>query len=111
MMSAFEQAAQLEPESIALQFRFAEAYYDMWQPDFAAALEQWRFIQEVFGDRLSSAEQNAIGLHLARCLAELGSYEEAKEIAISVEAPGFSETRDDLLEQIERFMEEVQHAE
>lgn len=111
MMSAFEQAARLEPKSIALQFRFAEAYYDMWQPDFGAALNQWQFIEEVFGDHLSVAEQNAIRLHQARCLAELGHYEEARVMAAALDAAGFRETRDDLLEQIEHLMEESQHVE
>lgn len=111
MMSAFERAAELEPQSIALQFRFAEAYYDMWQPDFGKALQQWQFISELFEDRLSVAEKNAIWLHKARCLAELGEYEEAGALATAVEAPGFSETRDDLLDQIELLMEETRNVE
>lgn len=111
MMSAFERAAGLEPDSIALQFRFAEAYYDMWQPDFDLALQQWRFIHNKFKDQLSAAEKNAILLHKARCLAEIGEYEEARSLAAVVDAPGFIETRDDLLEQIENLIEESLHVE
>lgn len=99
MMAAFEKAAQLQPDQMNLRFRFAEAHYDLWQPDFGGALREWDRILAHFPD-MTEPERHAVQLHRARCLAELEYYEEAREAALTVDHPAFNFTRDDILEQI-----------
>jgi tetratricopeptide (TPR) repeat protein len=85
MLAAFKAAAALEPDTLPLQFRYGEAFYDVDSPDWNVALAHWQALQANPG--LSPLQQDATRLHQARCLVGLGRIEEAKVIANAVESP------------------------
>lgn len=81
MLDAFRQAAELAPDNIPFAYRHCEAYYDLEQPDWAAALAAWRAL----GARLSAAiEVQTVRLHEANILIRQGKPDEARAILEAV---------------------------
>ena len=105
MIRAFAQAAELEPDLLSMQFRYGEAYYDMAEPDWEAALKQWQGMAERLGGEMGSTERDALRLHTARVLAELGHMDAAREEAERVVSKGLLATRDDLIRQFDEWIE------
>lgn len=65
MLDGFKQAAELAPDNIPFAYRYCEAYYDLEQPDWAAALASW----QALGARLTAPiEQQTVRLHEANIL-------------------------------------------
>lgn len=85
MLNAFATAKDLEPDTLPLQFRYGEAFYDVEAPDWETALAHWESLRSHPG--LTALEADAIRLHMARCLIELGRTAEARLIAESVQSP------------------------
>lgn len=85
LMEAFRKAAELKPGEITLQFRLGEAYYDIADPDWEAALAHWENLRGM--DGLNPLQVDAIRLHRARCLVELGRRDEAEALVRGVENP------------------------
>jgi tetratricopeptide (TPR) repeat protein len=85
LLKAFRTAAELEPDTLPLQFRYGEAFYDVADPDWQAALDQWQFIAA--RDDLTPLQVDAVRLHRARCLSALGRKTEARELIDAVESP------------------------
>lgn len=104
MIRAFAQAAELAPSLVSMQFRFGEAHYDMTDPDWEGALRQWQRMATDLGDDLSATERDALRLHTARVLAELGRMDEARKEAEMVETAGLISTRDDLIRQFDEWI-------
>jgi len=98
MLEAFRLAAANDPENLVFQFRYGEAFYDLDQPDWSAALAHWERVAA--RDDLSVIQASAVTLHRARVLMELGRLDEAAVLARSVDLPGLTNTRDALLEEI-----------
>ena len=98
MLEAFEQAAKLEPENRDFQFRYAEAFYDVVEPDWNRALEIWEALQSTAQYERETA---AITLHRAKVLSAMGRYPEARRLAESVEDPALELSRKALLEEID----------
>lgn len=105
MIRAFAQAAALEPNLSSMQFRYGEAYYDMAEPNWEGALAQWRRMAANMEDVLGPTERDALRLHTARVLAELGRMDEARAEAEMVVAAGLIPTRDDLIRQFDDWIE------
>lgn len=99
MLEAFRQAAALASGDLVYQFRYGEAHYDVHEPDWSEALTHWRWL--ALRDDLDDLGRQAVALHEARCLGELGRYEEARERAMSVTEPGLETSRKALLVAIE----------
>ena len=87
MLDAFRTAMELEPDSIELKFRYGEAFYDTASTDWELALAHWKALEE--NPDLSPTQLDAVFLHQARCLAELGQLEEARRTALRVSTPEF----------------------
>lgn len=97
MLAAFRTAAELEPQTLALQFRLGEAFYDLSSPDWEAALAHW---EQLSGHPdLSALQQDAVRLHRARCLIGLGQTEAARELADAVESEELRPSAQSLLEE------------
>ncbi|MGC9452979.1 MAG: tetratricopeptide repeat protein [Oceanipulchritudo sp.] len=85
LLAAFQTAAQLEPATLPLQFRYGEAFYDVDNPDWNTALAHWQALFQ--NPALSQLQQDAVRLHQARCLIELGRPVEARALAEAVQSP------------------------
>lgn len=96
MLEAFRMAAELAPDNKIFQFRYGEAFYDVEEPDRERALAHWTQLQT--NPSLSEIELDAVRLHRARHLMELGRSSEARRIAAEVTSPGLFYSRDQLFE-------------
>jgi tetratricopeptide (TPR) repeat protein len=99
MHEAFRLASRLEPDNWGFAYRFAESFYDLESPDWVAALVVW--------DRLEKRtppgpEADAIRLHRANVLIRLDCPEDARALVETVTDPALAETRNELLERLEK---------
>ena len=85
MLRSFSKARSLQPDSLPLQFRYCEAYYDLEHPDWDIALGHWQDLAS--RQDLSPLQQDAVRVHQARCLSELGRYPEAETFLSQVQSP------------------------
>ena len=97
MQEAFATAASLDPENRLFRFRYAESFYDVEAPDWETALQSWEALQEVAQPGL---EVEAILLHRANALAELGRFEEAEALSAQVIEPSLAMSNGQVLEKI-----------
>jgi tetratricopeptide (TPR) repeat protein len=97
--SAFRRAAELAPDELPYQFRYGESFYDLPEPSWSLALEHWARLAR--RSDLTPLQEDALRLHQARCLGELGRYEEARAMAEGVGAEGLQASRSALLAAIE----------
>ena len=95
MQEAFRKAAALAPGNLAYQFRYGESFYDVPASDWAEALATWEALDA--RTDLSPLQHEAISLHRARCLGELGRYAEARALAARVTSSGLAASRRALL--------------
>lgn len=98
MQAAFHEAQALEPENADFAFRYGESFYDVAEPDWEIALGFWEDLAE---EDLSAVQRDALALHVARVLVELGRFEQARERIASVEREAFAATKANLLARIE----------
>lgn len=77
MLTEFARAMTLAPQVRAFVWRHAEAYYDMDDPDWNAALGAWDALAAM---TTSEIEQVVICLHRIRILIELRRFAEAREL-------------------------------
>jgi len=81
MLDGFAQAAALAPGNIAYAYRYGEAFYDLEQPDWAAAEAHWRALE----DRVSAPlEKQTLRLHRANVLIKQGKLAEAAALLDTV---------------------------
>jgi tetratricopeptide (TPR) repeat protein len=94
---AFAESARLDSDNIDFQFRYAESFYDLENPDWNAALEAW----EAVGNSVNSeVEIAAVLLHKANIYIKLKEPEKAREIIDNVNLPELAETKEQLLKQL-----------
>ena len=93
MLQSFDTARSLEPESLELQFRYAEAFYDVDIPDWETALALWQEIAS--REDLSPVQVDAVRVHQARCLSEIGRPEEARVLLEQVQSPSLKNSSSD----------------
>ncbi len=94
ILSTFATAMELEPDTLPLLFRYGEAFYDIGQPDWQAALLHW---QQLAGrPDLSPLQLDAVRLHQARCYIELDQPDLARSITQSIQSPQLRESANSL---------------
>ncbi|MGF1531180.1 MAG: hypothetical protein ACFCU4_07440 [Puniceicoccaceae bacterium] len=98
MLEAFAEAHRLAPESLDYAVRFGEAFYDLAEPQWDAALEHWRKL--VRGAENEVLEQVFL-LHQAKVLYELGRRAEAIEVLERIKLRSLAESVAALRNQIE----------
>ncbi|GHB94135.1 hypothetical protein GCM10007047_07240 [Cerasicoccus arenae] len=97
MIEAFAHAHQLNPSDRQLTQRYAEAYFDVAQPDWPKALLLWQALE---GSARDPVERDWARLQEARVLIIMGRNDEARTVLNEVSQPGFQEARDTLFSQL-----------
>ena len=100
MLKCFKSAARLAPESFDYQMRLGEAYYDQASPDWKAALLHWSNLRR---DATTGLQEEIIDLHKARVMGKLGRYEEAKELANTVENSALQMSKQQVLDEVSQY--------
>ncbi len=90
MLQAFSEALRLEPDNKDFRFRLGEAYYDVEKPDWEAALALWKSFES---RELTDLERDAVRLHKARVLVEMGRKDEAASLITQPVVPSLETTR------------------
>ncbi|MGJ3244025.1 MAG: tetratricopeptide repeat protein [Opitutales bacterium] len=98
MLDAFRQAYQFEPDNTGFALRLGEAFYDIRDPDWAAARTHWETVLAQVDEPLT---RDACRLHLARVLGKLGQLDKARELAETVTAPALQHSRNALLTELD----------
>lgn len=94
---AFRRAAELAPENWGYRYRYAESFYDAVDPDWAAALAEWRALE---ARAQPGVEVQTIRLHLARVLVELDRRAEAEALIANVDEPALAANKQTLIDSI-----------
>ncbi len=90
MVMEFARAMTLAPQVRAFVWRHAEAYYDMSDPDWNAALGAWDGLAAL---TTNAVEQEVIRLHRIRILIELRRFPEARELLAQPVRPPLEKVR------------------
>jgi len=94
MFDAFKKSAELDPENMAYQYRFAESYYDMPEADLSEALKEWKRIEEIAVDE---TDKQLVRLHQANVQLMLGNKEIVPIILEMVTDSNLQENKEKLL--------------
>lgn len=97
MIHAFAEAHRLNPSNRQLTQRYAEAYFDVGQPDWPNAFKLWQALEFTAKD---STERDWARLQKARVLINMGKPNEAREVLSEVNEPGLQPARQQLLNQL-----------
>lgn len=97
MQEAFATATSLDPENRLFRFRYAESFYDVDSPDWESVLQLWKTLQE---GAQPGIEVEAILLHQANALVELGRFETAKTLLAQVKEPSLARSNRQVTEKI-----------
>jgi cytochrome c-type biogenesis protein CcmH/NrfG len=84
MLEAFRHAAELAPNRIEFTYRYAEAFYDLENPDWDAALKVWRQLE---AKAPSDIERQTMRLQEANVYLKAGQPARAKALMDSVTVP------------------------
>jgi tetratricopeptide (TPR) repeat protein len=99
MLAAFQEAARLAPAQVAFAYRFAEAFYDLHEPQWDQALREWRALERKVNP---GVEQQTIWLHQANVLLQQGNAKDARELVARVTEPVLARNRQGLQEKLEQ---------
>jgi tetratricopeptide (TPR) repeat protein len=94
MQEAFKNAADLAPTRVEFTYRYAESFYDMQDPDWAAALKAWEGMES---RAQSDVERQTMRLHQANVLLNMGKADLAKAILGGVTDPTLAEQKQKLV--------------
>jgi tetratricopeptide (TPR) repeat protein len=90
----FAKAAALDPSEPGYEWRYAESYYDILDPDWNAALAAWEALDR---RTTSDTEHQVIRLHRARVLIELGRTDQARALVNEPVLHALEASRQELL--------------
>lgn len=90
----FQKAYHLDPTEIAYKMRYAQAFFDIDNPDWEAALITW---QELYKAAGSEYEQQVIRLYTARVRLEMKHHTAARKLLKQIDHPSLDESKDKLL--------------
>lgn len=97
LLEAFQRAAALAPDDLALAYRAAEAYYDLEQPRWDEAVQAWSALE----DRVAAGvEKETIRLHAANVLIKQGRKDHARAVLAGVTDPRLAQQKQTLLDQL-----------
>jgi tetratricopeptide (TPR) repeat protein len=94
MQEAFKNAADLAPDRIEFTYRYAESFYDIQDPDWAAALKVWEGME---ARAQSDIERQTMRLHEANVLLNMGKKDHAKEILDGIKDPSLDAQKQKLV--------------
>ncbi|MBC2596422.1 hypothetical protein H5P28_19305 [Ruficoccus amylovorans] len=93
MLDAFHEASSMEPSNRDYHIRYAEAFFQVANPDWQDALNQWTILAKGVTDPL---KLDLIRLQQARVLIEMGRLDEARKILASVDRSALQDAREEL---------------
>jgi len=94
MQEAFKSAAGLAPDRIEFTYRYAESFYDMEDPDWAAALRAWEGLE---ARAQSEIERETMRLHEANVLLNMGRTDRARKVLGTVGDPALEAQKQKLV--------------
>jgi tetratricopeptide (TPR) repeat protein len=94
MQEAFRSAAELAPDRIEFTYRYAESFYDLQDPDWAAALKAWEGLE---AHAQSEIERQTMRLHEANVLLNMGKAGDARKVLAKVSDPALEAQRQKLI--------------
>ena len=98
MQEAFKNAAELAPDRVEFSYRYAESFYDMVDPDWAAALKAWEGME---ARATSDVERQTMRLHQANVFIYMGKPDQARKVLDTVTDPALLGQRQKLIAQID----------
>jgi tetratricopeptide (TPR) repeat protein len=98
MQDAFRRASELAPDRIEFTYRYAESFYDMQEPDWAAAMKAWEGLE---AHAQSDIERQTMRLHEANVLLYMGKTDHARKVLDTVTDPTLADQRQKLLSRLE----------
>lgn len=93
----FRSAARRAPDDVSYKMRYAQAFFDIDNPNWDTALGVWQDLYKAAG---SEYEQQVVRLYTARVRFELGHHTAARKLIEQIDHPSLEETKYDLLDQI-----------
>ncbi|QYY36964.1 tetratricopeptide repeat protein [Ruficoccus sp. ZRK36] len=93
MLKTFRDASDLDPANRDYHIRFAEAFFEVDNPDWQDALNQWTILSKGIDDPL---QLELVQLQKARVLTEMGRTREAREVLATVQRPSLQEAKQEL---------------
>ncbi|HXQ81373.1 MAG TPA: hypothetical protein VN775_08680 [Opitutaceae bacterium] len=94
MQEAFRSAAELAPDRIEFTYRYAESFYDMLEPDWAAALRVWEGLE---ARAQSEIERQTMRLHEVNVLLNMRRADQARRILGAVTDPALEAQKQKLV--------------
>jgi tetratricopeptide (TPR) repeat protein len=98
VQTAFKRAAELAPDNIPYAYRYAESFYDLAEPKWAAALEVWG---ELEGRVSPGLEKDTIRLQAANVLIKQKRFDHARLLLSTVTTGSLFQQKQKLLDQLE----------
>lgn len=93
LLEAFHDASQMDPANRDTHIRYAEAFFEVDNPDWQDALNQWTILSKGITDPL---QLDLVHLQQARVLIQMGRLDQARKILATVERPSLQEARQKL---------------
>ena len=97
MVASFAKAHQLAPENRDFHVRWAESYFDSFQPDWHHVLTLWNDLLETSNNQF---ERDVMRLQKTRVLIELQRFYEAEQLLNSVTDPALADAKSKLKEKL-----------
>ena len=97
MQEGFRRAAELAPERIEFSYRYAESFYDMQDPDWAAALKAWEGLES---KSQSEVERQTMRLHEVNVLLNMGKVDHARKVLAAVTDPTLAAQRQKMVDRL-----------
>ena len=97
MVASFAKAHELAPENRDFHTRWAESFFDSFNPDWNKVLTIWDELLETSSNQF---ERDVMRLQKVRILIELKHYYEAEQLLKAVTDPALADAKDKLLKQL-----------
>ena len=97
MHEAFRRAAELAPDRIEFNYRYAESFYDLEKPDWDEALKAWAGLEE---KAPTAIERQTMRLHAANILIKQGKWAHARLLLDTVSEPDLAGQKQKLVAQL-----------
>jgi tetratricopeptide (TPR) repeat protein len=97
MQEGFRRASELAPERLEFTYRYAESFYDMVEPDWAAALKAWEGLE---AKAQSDLERQTMRLHEVNVLLYMGKVDHARKVLDTVTDPTLAAQKQKMVDRL-----------
>ena len=103
MFKAFKATVRLAPDNFDAHMRLGEAYYDLADADWDAALRHWQTLRQATPADTSLRCQ-ILDLHLMRVFGKLGRTGEVQALSATILHPSLQDSKQQVLEELEQAL-------